>query len=139
MREQLNYVLLIDDDEPTNFYHQLIVDASECAKECVCVAGGQEALDFLMTKINGEFPQPEMIFLDINMPGMNGWEFMDKYRQLPPEQTGDLIVVMLTTSLNPDDKMNARNLYKIEDYLNKPLTVEMLNELIGKYFEEKVS
>jgi CheY-like chemotaxis protein len=78
--------------------------------------------------------QPELIFLDINMPGMNGWEFLEHYKQLPEGLQNAMIVVMLTTSENPDDKARAATQGMLADFKSKPLTKEMLEEVINKYY-----
>jgi CheY-like chemotaxis protein len=138
MKEKLNTILLIDDNQPTNFFHELVVKKADCAKECIAFQSGIEALEYLKTRVNGDYPQPDLIFLDINMPAMNGWEFLEEYNQLDKNQQGKVVVVMLTTSINPDDKEKASSIVEISGFMNKPLTVEMLNEEIKKHFPEKL-
>ena len=138
MKSKLNSVLLIDDDEPTNFYTQLIIEESGCADHIQVAQGGREALSYLsMTQQqNGEnrFPCPDLIFLDINMPAMDGWEFLDEYKKLHKDRQGKIIVVMLTTSLNPDDKAKAHEMPEIAGFESKPLTEEKLNKILKEHF-----
>jgi CheY-like chemotaxis protein len=134
MKNKLNCVLLIDDDESTNFLHEIIINQAEMTENVVSLQSGEAALEYLQNKMNGEYPQPDLIFLDINMPGMNGWEFLEEYKKLGKAQQGKFVVVMLTTSLNPQDKERAKSKSEISDFMNKPLTVEMLHELMEKYF-----
>ncbi len=68
------------------------------------------------------------------MPGMNGWEFLDKYKELGKGQKTNVIIIMLTTSLNPDDKIKANNNSSVTAFKHKPLTGEILNEVLDKYF-----
>ncbi|HKB44406.1 MAG TPA: hypothetical protein VKC90_08445, partial [Chitinophagaceae bacterium] len=77
-----------------------------------------------------------LIFLDINMPAMNGWEFLDKYNELDQQHKGKVITVMLTTSLNPDDKLKANDNPIISRFETKPLTSEKLHAILRKYFPE---
>jgi|SRR5690349_23075004 len=138
MKSRLNSVLLIDDDEPTNFYTQLIIEESGCADHIQVAQGGREALNYLSKtqQQNGEnrFPRPDLIFLDINMPAMDGWEFLDEYKKLQKDRQGKIIVVMLTTSLNPDDKAKAIEMPEIAGFESKPLTEEKLNKILKEHF-----
>ncbi len=137
MKNKLNCVLLIDDDESTNFLHEIIINQAEITNKVIARQSGSSALEYLrQKKMNGEYPQPDLIFLDINMPGMNGWEFLEEYKQLEKAQQGKFVVVMLTTSLHPEDEERAKGMSEINDFMNKPLTVEMLHEVIEKYFPD---
>jgi len=138
MKSKLNSVLLIDDDEPTNFYTQLIIEESGCADHIQVAQGGREALNYLSKtqhqKGENRFPCPDLIFLDINMPAMDGWEFLDEYKKLHKESQGKIIVVMLTTSLNPDDKAKANEMPEIAGFESKPLTEEKLHKILKEHF-----
>jgi len=70
------------------------------------------------------------------MPGMNGWEFLDEYHKLDKDIQSKVIVVMLTTSDNPDDEAKAKNWDFISDFITKPLTKEILEDIIEKYFKK---
>jgi CheY-like chemotaxis protein len=134
MSKKLNCVILIDDDEPTNFLHRRVIERYGCAERIEVFQEAQLALDFLHTTENGVFVRPELIFLDINMPGMNGWEFLMAYEELSEEQRADIVVLMLTTSLNPDDKAQAESFEEVCGFLSKPLTKELLKEILEKHF-----
>ncbi len=138
MKEKLNCILLIDDDEPTNFLNELVIKQVDCAEKTVAVQSGQAALDFLKERINGGYPQPALIFLDINMPVMNGWEFLEEYKKLDSDQKAKMVMVMLTTSLNPDDKDKADTIDAIDDFVSKPLTAEIVNEILNKHFADRL-
>ncbi|NVK51913.1 MAG: response regulator [Flavobacteriaceae bacterium] len=138
IKEKLNCILLVDDDESTNFLHRYVVEKTQYAKKCVTVHSGQEALDYLTSTEEGEHPQPDLVFLDINMPAMNGWEFLEHYKQLDKNQQGKVVVVMLTTSINPDDREKSKLFSDVTGFKNKPLTKEMILELIKEHFPEKI-
>ena len=134
MSKKLNCVILIDDDEPTNFLHRRVIERYGCAERIEVFQEAQRALDFLSTTENGSYVKPELIFLDINMPGMNGWEFLQAYERLSEEQRAEIVVLMLTTSLNPDDKAQAESFDEVSGFLSKPLTKELLKEILEQHF-----
>jgi CheY-like chemotaxis protein len=68
------------------------------------------------------------------MPGMNGFEFLKEYKKLAPELKSKVVIIMLSTSLNPDDRERANANKDVTEFQNKPLTVELLHETIEKYF-----
>ncbi|MBL4577466.1 MAG: response regulator [Flavobacteriales bacterium] len=136
MKRQLNCVMLIDDEESTNFLSEMVLKQVGCAERIVVKQSAMEALDYLKSKEDGEHPQPNIIFLDINMPGMDGWEFLEKYRDLNKGEKGEIIVVMLTTSLNPADAEKAKGIEEIDAFRSKPLTREMLDKILEEHFED---
>lgn len=136
MKKKLNCVLLIDDDEATNFIHDMVVRQSGVTDNIVAVESGQAALDFLNSNDGSGANKPDLIFLDINMPGMNGWEFLEKYKLLDDDKRGGIVMVMLTTSLNPDDAMKSKKFNSIKDFLNKPLSTEMIDKVVEKHFPD---
>jgi CheY-like chemotaxis protein len=95
------------------------------------VTNGQEALDYL----TGAQPRPELILLNINMPLMDGWEFVDRYKTLAASQKANAMV-MLTTSLNPNDEKTAREHSEIAGFENKPLRKETLQKIIDRFFPQ---
>jgi CheY-like chemotaxis protein len=125
--------MLIDDNPDDNFYHQRIIKKANAAETIISKTSGMAALEFLKSKEDDAYQRPDLIFLDINMPGMNGWEFLKEYEKLDKDLQSRVIVVMLTTSENPDDRMKAVDL--IPDFKTKPLTTEMLEKIINKYFQ----
>ena len=134
MPDKLNTILLIDDEEVTNYINETIIRRVDCAENVVSVQSGQAALDYLTTQVDNAYPQPDLIFLDINMPGMSGWEFLEHYHLLKKSQQGKIVVIMLTSSINPDDMVKARSIQEIQEYKTKPLTEEMLREILVENF-----
>lgn len=131
---KLNKILLIDDDRPTNYIHKMIIERAAITNEIIVQQSAEHALELLKSCPNEGGICPELILLDINMPGMDGWEFLEHYRSLPLEQQAKYVVVMLTTSLNPQDKKRAETYPEVKAFVNKPLTVDSIKETIGKLF-----
>ena len=141
MKAKLNSILLIDDDEGTNFINKRVIQKADIAEEVVTTYNGSEALDYLCNQGKYEnpgkpFPQPMLILLDINMPIMDGWEFLDAYHKLHESKKSKIIIVMLTTSFNPDDSKRAGEYTDISGFKNKPLSIETLNDIIQTHFPE---
>ena len=137
MKEKLNCVLLIDDDEPTNFLNNMFIEETNCSRHIVIKESGQAALEYLSDNEHSEDsnePFPELIFIDINMPSMDGWEFLEKYKKLKKANSDKIIIIMLTTSLNPDDALRAYQVPEVSGFENKPLTTEKVVGIIKKYF-----
>jgi CheY-like chemotaxis protein len=123
--------MLIDDDDDDNFFHQIVINEMNVTEHIEIALNGEEALLFLKKENR---IHPDIIFLDINMPKMNGWEFMDSYKELRPDQKAKVVVMMLTTSENPEDKKRAELYSEITGFNSKPLTKEMLATILEKHF-----
>jgi CheY-like chemotaxis protein len=72
------------------------------------------------------------------MPAMNGWEFIENYRSLKQSISRHPVIVMLTSSINPDDEMRALNIREISEHLHKPLPEDVLATLLTKHFPDRV-
>jgi len=139
MNKKLSSILLVDDDEFMNLLNAKLIEKAGVTEHLQICQTGEEALDYITCKGKftdhaGSYIEPAIIFLDINMPGINGWEFLEEYRMLGQFRKRNLIVVMLTTSLNPDDAAMACTIAEIAEFRHKPLTTAMLDEIIAKYF-----
>lgn len=141
MINKLKCILIIDDDEPTNFFTNIILEDADCTDQIRIVQSGREALDYLAKSesndVDPDFPSPDLIFLDINMPAMDGWEFLEEYKKL--HKRHKVIVVMLTTSLFPEDKLKSKEIPEIAGFENKPLTAEKVANVLEKYFSNVVT
>ncbi|MEC4048653.1 response regulator [Flavobacterium sp. SUN046] len=141
--KKLNCILLIDDDEGTNFLNKFIIEKTGIAEKVDTVYNGKEALEYLTntgkySHRGSEYSQPALIILDINMPIMDGWEFINAYNNLDDNQKGEIVIVMLSTSENPDDIERAQKLTSISEFRNKPLTIDIIEEIFNKYFSEYI-
>lgn len=125
----LNCILLIDDNEADNFYHELILKEANCAKTVLSFLSAELALSYLESN---HAITPDVIFLDINMPKMNGWEFLGFYEQLKSSQKSKSLIVLLSTSLHPKDSELADKHDSIDAFLTKPIPLKYLQMLAEK-------
>lgn len=123
--------MLVDDNPHDNFFHEREIKKADATNVVITKNSGKDALEYLKSRKD---PHSDLIFLDINMPGMNGWEFLQEYNTLDKELQGQAIIIMLTTSDNTDDVEKAGSWSFITDYITKPLTKEIMAEISRKYF-----
>jgi len=122
----IDTIMMVDDDEATNFLHEIIINDANCCNNLVIVDDAQKALEMLKGDL-----QPSLLFLDINMPRMNGWEFLDLFRQI--EKDEQIKVIIFSTSLNPKDKEKAND-YNNVQFMCKPLTEELIKQIVNESF-----
>ena len=137
---RISRILLVDDDGANNFYNQsLLKDNLQFEGDIQVCLHGKDALDYLKNEgayvENGvKYPKPDLILLDINMPVMDGFEFLEAYKLLSEEKKAQIIIYMVTSSLNEKDRARANQFPELNGYINKPLNLEGLEEIILKYF-----
>lgn len=136
--KKINCILIIDDNDSDNAYHKIIIKKAGVCNQIRIVLDGLKALDYILNSakpgLENDYPKPDLIFLDVNMPHMNGLEFLEEYHKLDEAMKSSIVITMLTTSLNPDDEKKAMNIKEASEFKNKPLTLEMLHEIAQKYF-----
>jgi CheY-like chemotaxis protein len=128
-------IMLIDDNKNDNFFHEREIKKTHL--DCIVIEkeSGAEALEYLNSMIKSGNKKPLLIFLDINMPGMNGWDFLDEYSKLDKGIQSGIIVVMLTTTDDAETKAKAMAWSSVSDYITKPLTKENMEYIYEKYLK----
>ena len=134
MKEKVECIMLIDDSPAVNFYHKSLIEQADCCQSIVVARHGKEALDILTDTSKKGYHKPDLIFLDLNMPVMDGWEFLDHYKKLQAELKAKALVVLVSSSLNPDDKEKAAEYEDVKEYIIKPIDLEVLEHLLKSYF-----
>ena len=143
MEKTLNCVLLVDDDFATNFINKKIIQKANLTEHIQVALNGKEAVEYLSNQgkfqsIENKYPQPQLILLDINMPVMDGWEFIETYRDLNIANKEDIVIIMLSSSFNPADKAKAESMPEISAFRQKPMSREALLEIIEKVLPELI-
>lgn len=130
---RIGCTLLVDDDPINNFINQQLIDELEITDTLTLVNNGQEAVDFLKDAYGDAAKCPDLILLDINMPVMDGFEFLQEFKHMAFPHKDKVKIVMLTTSTSQKDAERLEE-HKIAGFIHKPLTVEKLMELVDKLF-----
>ncbi|RYU95363.1 response regulator [Emticicia agri] len=129
-------LLCIDDDVTTLMLIKMVTEKASFAKEVVVAMNGKEALAYYENLLNEpaskQADYPRLIFLDLNMPVMNGWEFLEEFVRTYLPQFPDTKVVILSSSANPVDKEKAKLYPIIIGYISKPITADLLKMLVKK-------
>ena len=130
---KLKHLLLVDDDPTTNFFNRHLIGKIGMFEQIHVAENGRVALDKI-TELNKLGESPDMILLDINMPIMNGFEFLDEYEKFKDGTKSSIVICMLTTSLAKEDLEMSKRYDILSDYIDKPLYEAKIRELILKYF-----
>lgn len=132
--KKLRKVFLVDDDETSNFLNRILIQEMQEVDQIYVAKNGKEALnkvhDFIALE---EAEWPQLILLDINMPVMDGFEFLEEFSKYDALKRNKILIVLLTSSDSQKDIDKAKN-YNIAGYLNKPLTEEKLQKVISSNF-----
>jgi CheY-like chemotaxis protein len=130
---KLQKALLVDDDCLTNYINQIVLEESGMFEKVEMVETAMEALNKLEYDEDHHIEPPEIIFLDLNMPGLDGWDFIKEYSYHQKPGGKKSVIVLLTSSTSPEDKIKAVYAKGVYAYVVKPLTNEKLMDVVGKY------
>jgi CheY-like chemotaxis protein len=123
-------ILLIEDDPITIMVCERIIRMTGFAEQLTSVTNGQEAMDYLqeLARTDGN-AMPDIIFLDINMPVMDGWEFLEQFHNIQPLFTTQPAVYVLSSTVDPEDYTRAESYGIVKRFVSKPLTREVLESI----------
>jgi len=125
-----NVILLIDDEPVFNFIAESHIKRIDPSAEVFSVFNGKEAITFLEDAFNGKIKTPTHIFLDLNMPIMDGFSFLTEYKKLSKAYKTDIQVIIVTSSTNLLDKARTRH-FDVNNYINKPISTEQLKYILN--------
>jgi len=128
--------MLIDDDFATNIYNEIIIEDTGYVDKIIIQDSVEDALEYLKTTFTEDHPRPDLIFLDINMPTMNGWDFLDAYSAFIEKPQVNKIVMLSTTS-DEEEVEKAESIPILNGIKSKPLTIEIVEEIVSKFFRPK--
>lgn len=131
---KINNIMLIDDDEiHSNLCYELILK-SGITQSVSIYNDAEEALQFIRENTAKPASLPDLIFLDINMPFMDGWEFLDAYESVKPEIEKEIVLILLTSSVYKNDIEKAKQYKSVVEYIKTPISINKLLETKEDYF-----
>lgn len=130
-RPRVNLAVLVDDNEVDLFIQKRFIELNDFANSIVTFTSPQDALAFLQSADPQTSP---VIFLDLNMPIMDGFTFLERSRALPREISDRSRVVVLTSSTSSQDKEKAGLFAQVIHFMSKPLSKKDLDEIREKFF-----
>ncbi len=123
-------ICLIDDDRIYQFTAKRIIELVSPLQKVLIFSNGKEAIDFFnQRKLNSE-QLPDVIFLDINMPIMNGWEFLEAYSNVKPEVKKNITIYMVSSSVDEKDKIRSKKFMDVKDFIVKPLNLQLMKNIL---------
>ena len=129
----LEKILCIDDDPITLMLCKMVITKALFSNEIATAKNGEEALKYYDNlKITSTIKKPQLIFLDLNMPVMNGWEFLDSFVTAEYSEYHDTKVIILSSTIDPQDLEKSKKYPMVIDFLSKPISKEMLEFLKDK-------
>lgn len=139
MKNKLKTILLIDDDTPTNYYHEVILQDANCTENVVIQYSSDRALDYFRALKNNNLPFPELVFLDMNMPGWDGFEFIEMLQTFFPSTKDKMKIVILTSLPEAPSLQEIELSNQIIGVKSKPLTEKVVWDLIQTHFSSNSS
>ena len=127
-------VLLVDDDSIYQFIARKTLESTGLAEKIYVCSNGEEAYHFLEANRNNPDALPDLILLDVNMPVMNGWEFLHAFKNIQSSAVKDIPIYIVTSSVNDADINYSQQFSNVHDYIVKPLVKEKLCAILNSMF-----
>ncbi|WP_111707094.1 response regulator [Lutibacter citreus] len=124
-------ICIVDDDEIYQYTITKTLETHNLSRKVLMFSDGEEALDFMIENVANIKDLPDVIFLDINMPIMDGFQFMEEYVKIAPKVGKNITIYMVSSSVDPIDIERAKKISEISDYIIKPINSKELAEIVS--------
>jgi CheY-like chemotaxis protein len=136
MSKKLSNLWIIDDDPMSSFYIKRLAELGELAHIITIHNKAQGAIDYLMEHKKSDDHLPEVILLDIYMPVLDGWGFLERYNEIKGELSRKISIYIISSSNHPKDYSKAEEFADVQAYFEKPVTIDILKEMVSRFIEE---
>ncbi len=131
--KKIDIIALIDDDPAFVYITEKIIEKTNQFREVMVFDNGLNALNYLKENIRNSLHLPNIIFLDLSMPVMDGWQFLEEYALLNIENKSKITVYICSSSISPYDITRAKSISEVTDFIIKPITKEKLTEIVSAF------
>lgn len=129
--KKIDIACIVDDDPIYIFATKKVMQMADFCNSFLIFHNGKEALDSLVAILSSGAQMPDVILLDLNMPVMDGWQFLDEFVNIKPPKK--ITIYIVTSSIDPDDIIRAKAYENVQDYLVKPVTEKSLQEILTDF------
>ena len=127
---KINTICIIDDDLIYRITSKKMLERINATNNILVFSDGEEAFKFLTEKVSCPQELPDIIFLDVNMPFMDAWQFLEAFTFLKPQIVKHIVIYVISSSISNTDIERAKNIEAVKDYFVKPITLDQYAELL---------
>lgn len=128
--KKINTFCIVDDDDLYQFTTTLLLKNTDLVNKIIVFSDGLKAINFLKDEMGNIENIPDILFLDINMPVMDGWEFLEEYLLIKHMMPKTVVIYMVSSSVDDRDVLKAKSISALSGYLIKPISSENIMEVI---------
>ncbi|QRM89809.1 response regulator [Lacinutrix sp. WUR7] len=121
---------IVDDDDVYQFTIKKTINSLNIAKNIMAFSDGEEALNFMIENLHNDEELPDVILLDINMPIMDGFQFMEEYIKIKPKLDKKITIYMISSSVDASDVERANKISEVSDYIIKPIKEGQIQSIL---------
>ena len=137
--EKVKRILVIDDDSIDNFVSKTLIEKSNLVEQVTTHDDARQAIKYLKDQIlENPANLPNIVFLDINMPSMSGWEFLKEYSEIDSRYTDDISLIIFSSYIHAEEVRRLMSFKCVNCYQRKPLSLPIVKKICLEYLEDAI-